>query len=294
MEDIKKQWHPAFYGAAELEFRANKQDLEFQREYNLSKEPLRVDLLIIKKLKNVQLENEIGHIFRTYNIIEYKSPEDGLTIDDFGKVLGYVSLYKSLGKTVDEIPFVEVTATLIRDTCPKELLAKLKEMAMHVEQRFPGIYYVTGPLLFPVQIVVGNQLSPEQHSTLRILSKNAKEADVAAFLTGTRQFKEPGDKNNADAVLQVSVAANHTLFDTIRRETTMCEALRELMKDEIAQEVAQGRAQGMAQGMAQERARTKELIFGLVRDGLLSVKDAAARLNLSESAFEAEMQASLQ
>jgi hypothetical protein len=290
MEDIKKQWHPAFYGAAELEFRANKQDLEFQREYNLSKEPLRVDLLIIKKLKKVRLENEIGHIFRTYNIIEYKSPEDGLTIDDFGKVLGYVSLYKSLGKTVDQIPFDELTATMIRDTCPKELLTKLKEMGMHVEQQFPGIYYVTGPLLFPVQIVVGSQLSPEQHSTLRILSNNAKEADVAAFLTGTRQFKEPGDKNNADAVLQVSVAANHTLFDTIRRESAMCEALRELMKDEINQEVAAA----TAKATAQERTRTKELFFGLVRDGLLSVKDAAARLNLSESAFEAEMQTSLQ
>jgi hypothetical protein len=287
VEDLKKQWHPAFCGAAELEFRANKQDLEFQREYNLSKEPLRVDLLIIKKLKNVRLENEIGHIFRTYNIIEYKSPEDGLTIDDFGKVLGYVSLYKSLGKTVDEIPFDELTATMIRDTCPKELLTKLKEMGMHVEQQFPGIYYVTGPLLFPVQLVVGSQLSPEQHSTLRILSNHAKEADVAAFLTGTRQFREPGDKNNADAVLQVSIAANHTLFDTIRRESAMCEALRELMKDEIDQEVV----------IATEREREKtsrELLIGLVRDGLLSVKDAAARLNLSEAAFTAQMQAYLQ
>jgi hypothetical protein len=67
----------------------------------------------------------------------------------------------------------------------------------------------------------------------------------------------------------------------------MCEALRELMKDEIEQEVAQGKAQGRAEG-------AKDLLFGLVRDGLLSVKDAAARLNLSEAAFVAEMQASLQ
>nr|WP_296488434.1 hypothetical protein [uncultured Acetatifactor sp.] len=38
------QWHPGFYGAAEIELIVNKDVLEFQREYNLSKEPLRMDL----------------------------------------------------------------------------------------------------------------------------------------------------------------------------------------------------------------------------------------------------------
>lgn len=59
MED-KIQWHPAFYGAAELEFRENKKDLTFEREYNLSKEPIRVDLLIIKKVTDAIIRNEIG------------------------------------------------------------------------------------------------------------------------------------------------------------------------------------------------------------------------------------------
>ena len=43
----KIQWHPAFCAAAELELRFNKDDLEFKREYNLSKKPLQMDLLII-------------------------------------------------------------------------------------------------------------------------------------------------------------------------------------------------------------------------------------------------------
>lgn len=45
----KIQWHPAFCAAAELELRFNKDDLEFKREYNLSKKPLQMDLLIIEK-----------------------------------------------------------------------------------------------------------------------------------------------------------------------------------------------------------------------------------------------------
>jgi hypothetical protein len=49
LED-KNQWHPVFYGAAELEFRDNKDDLEFYRKYNLSKEPIKMDLMVVKKI----------------------------------------------------------------------------------------------------------------------------------------------------------------------------------------------------------------------------------------------------
>ena len=48
-EGEKIQWHPAFCAAAELELRFNKDDLEFKREYNLSKKPLQMDLLIFEE-----------------------------------------------------------------------------------------------------------------------------------------------------------------------------------------------------------------------------------------------------
>lgn len=108
-------WHPAFYGAAELEFRSNKNDLEFEREYSLSKEPLRADLLVIKKMTDAVIENEIGKIFRKYNMIEYKSPGDGLSIDDYYKTVGYACLYKGLGASVNQIPAGELTVSLVRE-----------------------------------------------------------------------------------------------------------------------------------------------------------------------------------
>jgi hypothetical protein len=59
----KIQWHPGFYGAAELELIQNKDVLEFEREYNLSKEPLRVDLLIVKKARGRKdRERDWAHI----------------------------------------------------------------------------------------------------------------------------------------------------------------------------------------------------------------------------------------
>ena len=45
----KIQWHPAFCAAAELELRENIKELDLIPEYNLSKEPIRIDLLVIKE-----------------------------------------------------------------------------------------------------------------------------------------------------------------------------------------------------------------------------------------------------
>lgn len=45
------QWHPAFISAMNLELLENKNDLVFEREYNLNTKPLEIDLLIIKKEK---------------------------------------------------------------------------------------------------------------------------------------------------------------------------------------------------------------------------------------------------
>ncbi len=44
MEKTAIQWHPGFCSAAEIELISNRGELEFQREYNLGKEPLRMEL----------------------------------------------------------------------------------------------------------------------------------------------------------------------------------------------------------------------------------------------------------
>lgn len=55
-------------------------------------------------------------------------------------------------------------------------------------------------------------------------------------------------------------------------EVNVCEAIEEMMKDSKAEGELKGKMDTLA---------------GLVRDGLLSVKDAAARLNMTEAEFEA-------
>ena len=138
-ENAKIQWHPGFYAAAEIELRHNRNELEFHREYNLSKKPLQVDLLIIEKLNNIHLQNELGAIFRRYNIIEYKAPKDQLNIDVFFKTLGYAFLYKGLGVSANREIYDQVRRNnVIMCEALKELFKDELEEA-HEKGRSAGL-----------------------------------------------------------------------------------------------------------------------------------------------------------
>ena len=286
----KIQWHPAFCAAAELELRFNKDDLEFKREYNLSKKPLQMDLLIIEKRKGVQIQNEIGKIFRGHNIIEYKSPDDGMTIDNFFKTLGYAFLYKGLGEKVNQIPLRELTVSLFRASAPKELLNQISKEGYIIERQSPGIYYVNG-LSVPTQIVVTNELNSQNHESLKVLSKSAQTDDIQRFTELASAFTEPGDKEKADAVLQVSVAANRKNYDKVRRTSDMCEALRELMKEEIEEELKKNRDKAIQEGLAQglEQGRINQLI-DLVMQNLLPIETAAQCAKMTLDEFKVAME----
>lgn len=93
-EGEKIQWHPAFDAALQIELGEEAKYLTFESEHLLSKKPMQIDVLV-KNEKKVKIRKNIGRIFRQHNIIEYKSPEDHLNIDDFYKVYGYTCIYKT-------------------------------------------------------------------------------------------------------------------------------------------------------------------------------------------------------
>ena len=250
----KLQWHPAFCAAAGLEFHEDIERLELKPEYNLSKEPIRIDLLIIKEESNRRIKNEIGHIMRTYNVIEYKSPEDALTIDDFYKTVGYACLYKGYGERVDAVPINELTVSIFRAKRPEKMFLTLQKYGHKIKEKYSGIYYVTERLPFPVQIIVTQELEPREHRSLRILSNHAKKEDVEEFLKEVEKMNTPRERQNVEAVLQVSVKANDELYREIRRDANMCDALRELMKDDIEREVSAARKLGESEGEVRGKA----------------------------------------
>lgn len=72
----KVKWHPAFQAAIQLEFKEYKEYLEFSVKHQLTDEPLRIDIVVIKKLKEIAIEKSVGKILKKYNVFEYKSPKD--------------------------------------------------------------------------------------------------------------------------------------------------------------------------------------------------------------------------
>ena len=250
----KLQWHPAFCAAAGLEFHEDIERLELKPEYNLSKEPIRIDLLIIKEESDRRIKNEIGHIMKKYNVIEYKSQEDALTIDDFYKTVGYACLYKGYGERVDAVPINELTVSIFRAKRPEKMFLTLQKYGHKIKEKYSGIYYVTERLPFPVQIIVTQELEPREHRSLRILSNHAKKEDVEEFLKEVEKMNTPRERQNVEAVLQVSVKANDELYREIRRDANMCDALRELMKDDIEREVSAARKLGESEGEVRGKA----------------------------------------
>jgi len=269
----KIKWHPGFWGGIELELKDYRDILDFESEHYLSKEPIRMDMLIIKKKKNRKITNPIAEIFRKHNVVEYKSPLDSLTIDDFYKTIGYACLYKGLGKKVGEISEKELTVSIFRHAYPRELFSALREAGAEIKKVHDGVYRVEGIINIPTQIVVTKELEKGEHSALKILTGKADEYEVRKFIADAGKYNTPVDKHNADAVLQVSVTSNEELYGRLRKEKAMCVALRELMKDEIEQELNARTAQVEALGEARGEARGEKNGINKMKEAVKAIKN---------------------
>ena len=73
--------------------------------------------------KKVKIRKNIGRIFRQHNIIEYKSPEDHLNIDDFYKVYGYTCIYKTEVEKVNHLNELQFSISWIN--IPSVISAKI-------------------------------------------------------------------------------------------------------------------------------------------------------------------------
>ncbi|MCM1241833.1 MAG: hypothetical protein NC314_03265 [Roseburia sp.] len=249
MNDTKVQWHPGFVAAMNLELAQNRDDLVFEKEYNLNTKPLEIDLLVIKKNTSVNICNEIGKLFKGHNIMEFKSPEDHLDIDDFYKTGAYASLYKSYGKTVDEIKAEDITVSIMRETRPDGLFRYFEEHGYFISNPYKGIYYIEENVLFPTQIVVTKELEQDNHIWLKALSERLEKDDIKNLLVGVNKLTEKMDKEFADSVLEVSIGANKQIIEEMMGDDSVCQALMEIMEPVIQLRDQENIKKGLKKGM---------------------------------------------
>ena len=235
MKETKIQWHSAFVSAMNLDLGPDRDDLIFEKEYNLNTKPLEIDLLVIKKAGFVQIASEIGKLFKGHNIMEYRSPEDHLDIDTFYKTLAYACLYKSYGKTVDAVKAEDITISILREAKPIELFRYLEGHGCKVTKVYGGVYYVEGKTWFPTQIVVTGELDQDAHIWLKGLSGNLEKGDIQKMMAERNHMTEKADRELADSVLEVSISANRTIVEELIGDESMYEALMEIMEPRIKQ-----------------------------------------------------------
>ncbi|MCL2382265.1 MAG: hypothetical protein FWC64_11885 [Treponema sp.] len=167
-------WHPAFYEAIQMELDEYRHALQFIPEQQLTAEPLRIDVVIIKKTADVEIKKNIASIFRSVNILEYKSPGDYVSVKDFYLVYGYACLYVALHKT----DISGLSLTFVESRCPRKLISHLtRERKFTVEEKWPGIYIVSGDIL-PIQIIDSRELSEEENVWLKGLDNQLDARQV--------------------------------------------------------------------------------------------------------------------
>ena len=223
---------------------------------------MQIDVLV-KNEKHVKLRKNIGRIFRQYNIIEYKSPEDDLDIDDFYKTYAYACLYKSDTETVDLIPADELTITFVCYHYPRNMLRKLEQdRKFSVEQQDSGIYYLIGDAI-PIQLVIVPKLSKEHNYWLNNLRNDLKAGSEI------KNFIESYSKNKNSKLYQaLADAVMRANWKKLKEGSNMCEALKELFADDLRESREQGIIEGRIEGRNAGRIEGRiELIIKIFQKG---------------------------
>lgn len=250
MEERKQQphalqWHPTFYAGIQIELEAEADLLLFENEHQLGTKPKEIDVLIVKKERDISIRKNIGRIFRTHNIVEYKSLKDYLSVDDF---------YKADTAQADSIAIHDITITFVCHRYPRSLMRHLtEERGYEIHREEDGIYYITGDNI-PIQLILTKELSEEQNLWLKSLTDELEETETAKHLI--EQYGKHKGNNLYKSVMDLIVRANK---DKFKEAKIMCEALEELMEDELEAKRTQGLAEGLALGKA-------ESIVALLKD----------------------------
>lgn len=251
----KINWHHAVFEVLKIELEEYLHQLEFWEEYHLgkSKDSLRVDVLIIQKLSNLHIPKQIAEKFQIYNLIEYKSPGDNLSIDDYYKLIGYACIFRFNTGRVNEVKNEEIT------------LAK----------RAPGIYDIEKEM-FRIQLIVNRQLEGKENLWLRCLNNRLKEKELYQSL------KQSYDQHKNEP--RYSVPMNAIIWSNYVKEgeqKVMCEALYDLFAEELIERENKGKVEGEAEGEEYFASLTEKLLTDFRTEDLLrATKDKAFRAAL--------------
>jgi hypothetical protein len=267
----KNWWHPPFYEGLKAVLDPSEDSLGFQDEYRLSKEALKIDVVVTRKNIETQIDHVVAQIFKGHNLFEYKAYNDSLSKNDYIKVFGYAHLYSSFRN----VPLSDVTITFVVTMYPRELVKYLRnERNVTVRDGENGIHYVEGDL-FPVQILVSKK---HDNLILKNLRNNLSSVELKETLQAFSALR-PGGKN---VYTERLIMANWNAF---REVVKMYPAFKELfletaeedgwLDDRLNQEAAETAAK-TAKQIARELKSNKVPMNVIVTSTKLTLQEVEA------------------
>jgi len=269
-------FHPAAFIAFGHYLREYQKDdgLTLREEQHLSKQSLRIDILIIKKKPGLQIDRCWARIFRGHNILEYKSPVDNPpTMEVFDKVVhGYAGLYASQ----EQVSLTDMSATIVCFKKPKKLLETLeKDLDYRVLQKEPGIYYIDSKGTVPekslaIQVVVSSEL-PDSEFLLKDLNCDIGHAGAKRFV----ELYEKGEeyREHLSIWLKTVLCENFEFlqkegymkdYDAIIKQAAIDLKIADLFKQEGRRE---GRQEGWQEGERKGRLEERRSILEFLEKG---------------------------
>jgi hypothetical protein len=260
-------WHQAFFSAICFELLDYGDALEFSREHQLNAEPLRLDVLIIHKKREVKITKNIGKIFRRDNIVEYKSPRARFTESDFCRTLGYGYIYAANNK----LPITDLSLTIVGTGEPRKVLRHLREIYGWTTQAVgAGIEVVVGAKMpFPIQFIDSEKLPETENVFIRDLRAGLTAENLMRVLDASKRELIAKRRRDAEslmrAYLDLLTRANPRTAKEVRnmKYPTMFEVLEQAgitdgWRDERvirAEAAAEAAAEAKAAEVAEERQK---------------------------------------
>lgn len=286
----KLQWHQAFYAGIQIEFADEADNLIFENEHHLGTQPKRIDVLIIKKENTTPILKNIGRIFRKHNIIEYKSPDDYISVNDYYLVYGYACLYKADGPQNAQIPIEDITITLVSRRYPKKLIKHLQKVhhynVQHVEK---GIYYIKGDLL-PIQLLVTKDLTDEQNLWLHNLTNDIQDSTVIDSLVS--EYEKHQKDTHYESIMDILVHANQDAFKEV---TTMCKALEDLYWEVHGERIMREQKEALDKAVAEAVAEAVDVAVARTKAEVIpkAVEAAVAEAVAEKDAYIKQLELQL-
>jgi hypothetical protein len=270
----RSDWHTAFVQALQMELREYQDILDFDDENKLNEEPLRVDCVVIKKTKDVKITKNIAAFFREWNIFEYKSPGDYVSIADFYKVYSYACLYTS----IHNVPITSLTVSFVERRYPRKLLRHLQTVRGYtVAENTEGIYTVSGDIL-PIQIIDSRKLSADENLWLKSLSDKLNCVEV------TRLSEEiVRQEKDAQIAAYVTVIRDANT-ESIQEAMEMGQRKQKLTIEQVIENTGLG-AKWEARGKAEGKAENRAEIAGKMKKMEMSLSQISEATGLSQEAI---------